>query len=66
MASDAENYSVIRTAFDTIDHKVLLNGLKALSGVRLVCFLLTFCVRPGKCTSSIASLTCGAPQGSAG
>uniref|UniRef100_A0A3P9C069 Reverse transcriptase domain-containing protein n=1 Tax=Maylandia zebra TaxID=106582 RepID=A0A3P9C069_9CICH len=77
MASDAGNCSVIilldlSAAFDTIDHKILLNRLKvlaAISGSALDWFSSylsdrTFSVRTDRFTSDIAALTCGVPQGS--
>uniref|UniRef100_A0A669AWP7 Reverse transcriptase domain-containing protein n=1 Tax=Oreochromis niloticus TaxID=8128 RepID=A0A669AWP7_ORENI len=77
MASDAGNCSVIilldlSAAFDTIDHKILLNRLKVLAGVSASAldwfssYLSdrTFSVRTDRFTSDTAALTCGVPQGS--
>uniref|UniRef100_A0A669B1Q4 Reverse transcriptase domain-containing protein n=1 Tax=Oreochromis niloticus TaxID=8128 RepID=A0A669B1Q4_ORENI len=77
MASDAGNCSVIilldlSAAFDTIDHKILLNRLKVLAGISgsaldwFSSYLSdrTFSVRADRFTSDIAALTCGVPQGS--
>uniref|UniRef100_A0A3Q4NBY6 Reverse transcriptase domain-containing protein n=1 Tax=Neolamprologus brichardi TaxID=32507 RepID=A0A3Q4NBY6_NEOBR len=77
MASDAGNCSVIillylSAAFDTIDHKILLNRLKVLAGISgsaldwFSSYLSdrTFSVRTDRFSSNAAALTCGVPQGS--
>uniref|UniRef100_A0A8C6PYD4 Reverse transcriptase domain-containing protein n=1 Tax=Nothobranchius furzeri TaxID=105023 RepID=A0A8C6PYD4_NOTFU len=77
MAADAGKCSVmvlldLSAAFDTVDHNVLLNRLKALAGISgsaldwLSSYLTnrTFTVKSETFSSDTASLTCGVPQGS--
>jgi len=62
----------LSAAFDTIDHSILISRLECdvgLKGIVLQWFQSylsgrTFRVKLGNCSSSVAHLTCGLPQGS--
>ncbi len=76
LAADAGLYSILildlSSAFDTVDHNVLINRLKTYVGVRdvaldwFISYLsnISFSVVLGDAFSSRAPLFCGVPQGS--
>ncbi len=73
LGSESENnYNSFNSAFDTIDHSILLHRLEKLVGIQgvalqwLASYLKdrTFSVSIGKFSSSSAPLSCGVPQGS--
>ncbi len=77
LAADAGFYSVLilldlSSAFDTVDHNVLINRLKTYVGIRdvaldwFISYLSnrSFSITFGDASSSRAPLFCGVPQGS--